>query len=96
MIGNESILAVAYGSPGSPTDVLTALDVLNRRAWSLAGSIYVLIAVLCKWVSGTVSPADDVSAATWVEMATISSWSRDQRESVSTVTAMAGRWGPEE
>ena len=72
MMGNNPIFAVATGL-GFALDVLTALDVLNHDERGALRFHYVLIAVLCEWVSGTVSPADDVSAATWVEMATISS-----------------------
>lgn len=87
---------MATGLRVRPLDVLTALDVLNHDERGALRFHYVLIAVLCEWVSGTVSPADDVSDATWVEMATISSCGLETSASVSTVTAMAGRWGPEE
>ncbi|MBX3234918.1 MAG: NUDIX hydrolase [Nitrospiraceae bacterium] len=75
-----------------PLDVLTALDVLNHDERGSLRFRYVLIAVLCEWVAGTVSPADDVSDAPWVEMSTINPCGLDTSASVSSVTTLAGRW----
>ncbi|CAE6791344.1 MAG: NUDIX hydrolase [Nitrospira sp.] len=73
----------------SPNQVITALDVLDRDAQGSLRFHYVLIAVLCDWISGVVEPADDVSDAAWFEIATIGSGERPLSASVPTVAAMA-------
>lgn len=73
----------------SPNRVVTALDVLDRDAQGSLRFHYVLIAVLCDWVSGVTQPAGDVSDAAWFEIASIGSCGLPLSASVPTVAAMA-------
>ncbi|MBA5872847.1 MAG: NUDIX domain-containing protein [Nitrospira sp. CR2.1] len=83
----------------NPNQVLTALDVLDRNEQGSLRFHYVLIAVLCDWISGVAEPADDVSDAAWVEIADLGSCGLLLSASVPTVAAMAwalrdGQSGP--
>lgn len=74
-----------------PGEVLTVLDVVDRDERDSLRFHYVQIAVLCEWLSGVTTPADDVSDAAWVKIAGIGSSGLETSASVPTVAAMAER-----
>ncbi|MFD3189838.1 NUDIX hydrolase [Sedimentitalea sp. HM32M-2] len=54
------------GVLAEPLEYLTNIDVLRHDAQGNVTAHYLLAAVLCDFVSGTPSPADDVIEAAWV------------------------------
>lgn len=63
-------LAEETGVVAEAVDVLTALDVIRRDQAGLLHH-YVLVAVLCRWVSGEGIAADDAEEAGWFDLAEI-------------------------
>ena len=59
------------GVEAEAVEVLTAVDAVDGDAKGAARFHYVLIAVLCRWLSGEGAPADDVSEVRWVVPAEI-------------------------
>lgn len=71
------------------TQVLTAIDAFDRDERDALRTHYVLIAVLCHWISGVPQAADDVSEAAWFELATIDASTLAMSEHVATVASLA-------
>ncbi|MBR8657668.1 NUDIX hydrolase [Achromobacter sp. Marseille-Q0513] len=57
------------GVPAEPLTVFDAVDVFDHDADGLLRRHYILVAVLCRWLSGEPVAGDDASQARWVPLA---------------------------
>jgi ADP-ribose pyrophosphatase YjhB (NUDIX family) len=71
------------------TQVLTAIDAFDRDEKDALRTHYVLIAVLCDWLSGVPQAADDVSEAAWFEIADVNASTLAMSEHVAAVASLA-------
>ena len=70
--------------------VFNALDAFDYDQEGLLRRQFVMIAVLCTWVSGTPIAGDDATEAAWFPIATLSSL-KDVSEDVDTLAYQALR-----
>lgn len=56
------------GIEGKAISVLTALDAFSGDAQPSSQQHFILIAVLCRWISGTPAPADDALETGWFSL----------------------------
>lgn len=71
------------------TKILTAIDAFDRDEKDALRTHYVLIAVLCDWLSGVPQAADDVSEAAWFEIAAVNASTLAMSEHVAAVASLA-------
>lgn len=71
------------------SQVLTAIDAFDRDERDVLRAHYVLVAVLCEWISGVPQAADDVSEAAWFEIADIDASNISMSENVAAVASLA-------
>ncbi|WZB71993.1 NUDIX hydrolase [Achromobacter xylosoxidans] len=57
------------GVTAEPLTVFDAVDVFDHDADGLLRRHYILVAVLCRWISGEPVAGDDASQARWVPLA---------------------------
>jgi len=62
-------LAEETGVSASPGAVMDALDVLDRDAAGALRHHYILVALVCPWLSGEPVAADDATDAGWFRLA---------------------------
>lgn len=70
-----------------PRSVLTAVDFIEHREDG-AGQHFIMIAVLCRWMSGVAQAGDDASEAAWFDIADLTAM-RDISRDVERVARMA-------
>lgn len=56
------------GIEGQATSILTALDAFSGDAEHSTCQHFILVAVLCRWLSGTPAPADDALETGWFSL----------------------------
>ena len=74
-----------------PLHVSTAVDAFHRNASGPLVTHYVLIAVLCEWVSGVPQAAGDALEAEWFPIETLESVDLVQSVDVARIASMAAR-----
>lgn len=82
-------LAEETGIIARPVDYLTNLDVLRHDAGGAVTAHYLLVAVLCDYVSGTPVAGDDARNAAWVPAETVTSGGLPMSERVADIVEMA-------
>ncbi len=79
------------GVVARPLQVFTAVDAFDRDQDGRVLMHYVLVAVLCDWLSGVPEAADDALEAGWVSMAMLGSIDIALSFDVERVASMAAR-----
>ena len=74
-----------------PLHVFTAVDAFHRNASGQLVTHYVLIAVLCEWISGVPQAAGDALEAEWFPIETLDSVDIVMSVDVARVASMAAR-----
>ena len=74
-----------------PLHAFTAVDAFHRNASGQLVTHYVLIAVLCEWISGVPQAADDALEAEWFAIETLDSVGIAVSVDVARVASMAAR-----
>ncbi len=74
-----------------PLHVFTAVDAFHRNASGQLVTHYVLIAVLCEWISGLPQAAGDALEAEWFPIETLDSVDIVMSFDVARVASMAAR-----
>lgn len=69
--------------------VITTLDILDRSEDGGVRHHFILIAVLCRWISGSPSPGDDALEADWFPIADLQPDRTDMSADVDTVARLA-------
>jgi 8-oxo-dGTP diphosphatase len=77
------------GVTAKPIDYLTNIDVVHCNSDGAVAVHYLLAAVLCDYVSGTVQAADDVSDARWFDCDDIRAATIQMSDRVAEVMDMA-------
>ncbi|MBB93666.1 MAG: NUDIX hydrolase [Rhodobacteraceae bacterium] len=77
------------GVTATPVEYLTNIDVILPATDGATGVHFLLAAVLCRYVSGTPAPADDVSEAAWVPVDQVLSGVLPMSDKVDTVLRLA-------
>lgn len=72
-----------------PLQAFTAVDAFHRNASGQLVTHYVLIAVLCEWISGVPQAADDALEAEWFAIETLDSVGIAMSVDVARVASMA-------
>jgi 8-oxo-dGTP diphosphatase len=73
----------------TPRHHLANLDVIARDETGALAHHYLLVAVLCDFVSGIPAPADDVSEAGWVEIGAVLAGALPMSRDVASVLGRA-------
>lgn len=82
-------LAEETGIRAEACGIITALDVIDRSEQGDAGHHFVLIAVRCRWISGTPSPGDDALETDWFPISDLHPGRADMSIDVDTVARLA-------
>lgn len=77
------------GVTAKPIDYLTNIDVVHSNSDGSIAVHYLLAAVLCDYISGTVQAADDVSDARWFDCDDIRAGTVQMSDRVAEVMDMA-------
>ena len=72
-----------------PVAPFTTIDVIERDADGRLQHHFVLIAVLCRWIAGEGTPADDALEAAWFTLDAVASLGAAASSAVDTVAAQA-------
>ena len=80
------------GIQAEARDILTTVDVIIRNKAGALQHHYVLVAVLCDYLSGEPVAADDVSEARWFEYEAILATPEDKSPAVGRVAEQAMAW----
>lgn len=84
-------VAEETGVIARPLHVLTAVDAFDRDERGQLRAHFVLVAVLCEWLSGTPRGADDALDAAWFDLASLHSSEVATSIDVERVASMAAR-----
>lgn len=82
-------VAEETGIIARPLQVLTAVDAFDRDEHGQLRAHYILVAVLCEWLSGNPQAADDALEAAWFDVASLRSSEIATSIDVERVASMA-------
>jgi 8-oxo-dGTP diphosphatase len=81
---------------GEAQDIITALDVLDRSNDGTLRHHFILIAVLCRWLSGVPTAGDDALEARWFRIADLTAGRSDMSADVDLIARRAERLARDE
>ncbi|WP_370584609.1 NUDIX hydrolase [Novosphingobium sp. KA1] len=87
----ERELAEETGVTARSICVLTALDAVDRDDDDHVRHHYILVASLCRWISGEPVAADDALEASWIRIADLDQMTSELSADVAEVARLAQR-----